>query len=400
MPDQASLHSSASIRPVGRHRAVPPLASLRVLDHSDDVLRMSDGCWAWQKTSRSEEASAATHQPSYTLQSQQPSFCLSDASTTTNPPSQRSSPTGMEMNESEPSPFRLPSHPDSSPELGEEPSPSEDSDEFEERQNSCMNSAHAHDLLPKNHNPQGNYYDTYTIRQWFMQMDADHSGEISKDEFISFLRNHKTLSHMMLMGSQVQMSDSAVSKTSSPETAKRVSQALAVRRLIKLFNEMDKDGNQSMDWEEFLEFFRRAGYLLEYTTKDNPRDRAAEIIAGECQRLSASSTPVCVNAMSLHARRGSEASWASEQLKQLKKAEFLLPRRHTCDGPAALGLDKIPRPTCGLRQELAAELQSDVIAGDAQGRKGAKSPTSMPTRPLGSLVTPLSDLTNWAPNDM
>jgi len=45
-----------------------------------------------------------------------------------------------------------------------------------------------------------------------------------------------------------------------------------------LLEDVDEDKNGTLEWEEFIEFFRRAGYLLEYATKDNPREQIAGIL--------------------------------------------------------------------------------------------------------------------------
>ena len=37
-----------------------------------------------------------------------------------------------------------------------------------------------------------------------------------------------------------------------------------LKRMIKICTEMDVDGSGAMDMSEFIDFFRRTGYLLEY----------------------------------------------------------------------------------------------------------------------------------------
>jgi len=147
-------------------------------------------------------------------------------------------------------------------------------------------------------------YDACTIRTWFMMMDTDGDGVVSKDEFVTFLRDRPILP--------------LNEKADSGGT--RMAQAVLQRRLIKLFNEIDTNKNKTMEFEEFLTVFRRAGYLLEYTLADNPRDRAAEMLA---------SVPV-TSSVSLSSRaqrcrsslRGSECCWAIEQQERIRSGSF------------------------------------------------------------------------------
>jgi len=143
-------------------------------------------------------------------------------------------------------------------------------------------------------------YDACTIRTWFMMMDTDGDGVVSKDEFVTFLRDRPILP--------------LNEKADSGGT--RMAQAVLQRRLIKLFNEIDTNKNKTMEFEEFLTVFRRAGYLLEYTLADNPRDRAAEMLA---------SVPVTSRANLLQrCRRGSERCWAIEQQERLRARSSLI----------------------------------------------------------------------------
>merc|ERR1712224_1091885 len=99
-------------------------------------------------------------------------------------------------------------------------------------------------------------------------MDQDGDGSISKEEFVSFLRDRPVLQNMLLNTWQNREPDSDGEPKNSP-TPKIIAQAVLQRRLIRLFKEIDVDKSNSMEFEEFLMFFRRAGYLLEYTLTDN-----------------------------------------------------------------------------------------------------------------------------------
>jgi len=180
-------------------------------------------------------------------------------------------------------------------------------------------------------------YDACTIRTWFMMMDQDGDGTISKDEFVAFLRERPALQKMLFAGSfsvrgQTEDADSDGERAPT-QVSPKMAQAVLQRRMIKLFNEIDVNRNRSMEFEEFLEFFRRAGYLLEYTLTNNPRDRAAELLA------SAPKNRPCNMNSARRARRGSECCWAIEQQQKLLQPSDS-PRRNSesavLESPAAL----------------------------------------------------------------
>jgi hypothetical protein len=219
-------------------------------------------------------------------------------------------------------------------------------------------------------------YDACTIRTWFMMMDGDGDGVISKDEFVSFLRERPALQKMLLSTGPNRQADSdGEGIPFPPQTSQRMAQAVLQRRLIKLFNEIDVNKNKRMEFEEFLTFFRRAGCLLEYTLTDNPRDRAAELLA------SVPSMGGNVRSSAQAVRRGSECSWAINQLSRLRVPDHASPRRHSdsavLESPAAfweeavvLGPRRPPwgRRICGISrpsmEESTPVSRSDVSLDD------------------------------------
>jgi len=54
--------------------------------------------------------------------------------------------------------------------------------------------------------------------------------------------------------------------------------ATLVKSMLKMWPMIDTDKNGTLEWEEFIEFFRINGFFLEYRTKDNPKDRMAQIL--------------------------------------------------------------------------------------------------------------------------
>lgn len=137
-------------------------------------------------------------------------------------------------------------------------------------------------------------FDVVTLRNWFIEMDGESSGHVTKDGFMSFLRSRPQLRRLMLQTHDTNKQQkaggptldkghvaSARLKTGASSTrtpSSREAEALEMRRLLKLLKEIDEDKNGTLEWEEFIEFFRRAGYLLEYATKENPREEIASIM--------------------------------------------------------------------------------------------------------------------------
>jgi hypothetical protein len=48
--------------------------------------------------------------------------------------------------------------------------------------------------------------------------------------------------------------------------------------MMRAWKIIDADKNGTLEWEEFVDFFRASGYLLVYEVEDNPKDRMAEVL--------------------------------------------------------------------------------------------------------------------------
>merc|ERR1712070_796074 len=59
-----------------------------------------------------------------------------------------------------------------------------------------------------------------------------------------------------------------------------------IYRIKEILKEVDTDGSGTMEWDEFVDFFRRAGLLLEYHTEYN-LNRTTLCSEMETQRLKA-----------------------------------------------------------------------------------------------------------------
>jgi len=117
-------------------------------------------------------------------------------------------------------------------------------------------------------------FDELTIRQWFNCIDTDGNGCLDKQEWLDFLRANPKLKKLILRGCDaIGLVDQKVSQSflQGKEDAREM------RRLLKIWKEIDTDGSGTLEWAEFVDFFRRTGNLLEYRNP-NPKQRMAEIV--------------------------------------------------------------------------------------------------------------------------
>lgn len=117
-------------------------------------------------------------------------------------------------------------------------------------------------------------FDILTLRQVFNDMDTDQNGGVDKYEWMQYLRENPRLKSLVLRG--------CYDLNEKVDGGQVKQEAKEMRRLLKVWRELDQDRNGSLEWEEFVEYFRRNGLFLEYQTKEeNPRTRLAELISGE-----------------------------------------------------------------------------------------------------------------------
>lgn len=119
------------------------------------------------------------------------------------------------------------------------------------------------------------FFDIFTIRQWFMEMDSNRSGSVTKQEFIHFLRNRPRLRRLFIDAGKQRRQQY---KGDATQITDSQAEALEMRRLLKLLKEIDEDGNGTLEFEEFLDFWRVSGFLLEYETPSNPREQIAAVL--------------------------------------------------------------------------------------------------------------------------
>merc|ERR1712032_1577287 len=182
-------------------------------------------------------------------------------------------------------------------------------------------------------------FNTETLARWFMAIDKDNSGTVSPKELKLALRNSHELRHLFChlqglafaeSGSKtmspssrgVTKTSTVMSRTMSPipnladgrlssgyllesgelpeegdvkEAMQKLKDRKAeLKRLNNILRDLDEDASGCMSFEEFVEFFKRAGLLLEYSTGQNYSDnhpnldylmRRATMAHGICAHL-------------------------------------------------------------------------------------------------------------------
>lgn len=98
------------------------------------------------------------------------------------------------------------------------------------------------------------------LSKWFRDIDVNQTGSITQRELIVALRRHRGLQAMFCMMHGLEYGDAHTGSGEAATKARRDE----VHRIKAIFREIDDDGSGIMEEAEFVEFFRRAGLLLEY----------------------------------------------------------------------------------------------------------------------------------------
>jgi len=114
-------------------------------------------------------------------------------------------------------------------------------------------------------------FDLLRLREWFNQLDSGRTGSVTRSEWIRFMHTNQELCKLM-------RGESARESVLLGKDAHREAEALQLRKMFKVWEKIDLDKNGTLEWDEFVEFFRLNGFLLEYMEKDNPKDRMAEVL--------------------------------------------------------------------------------------------------------------------------
>jgi Ca2+-binding EF-hand superfamily protein len=119
-------------------------------------------------------------------------------------------------------------------------------------------------------------FNVSTLRRWFQEIDMDKSGSITRRELIVALRHHKEL--------QILLGATATSTAALADFKKYHQEAYCtidaqnaeLKRIIRILHQVDTDSSGSVEWDEFVELFRRGGFLVEYKTCDSLNDTSFE----------------------------------------------------------------------------------------------------------------------------
>lgn len=110
-------------------------------------------------------------------------------------------------------------------------------------------------------------FDKQRLKGWFKEIDQKNTGGISQREFIVAMRSMKGLQAMFCMVNGIEYVDTGTGSAMGEAAVQAKREE--VRRIKEILTEIDTDGSGTMEWEEFVEFFRKAGLLLEYQTQES-----------------------------------------------------------------------------------------------------------------------------------
>jgi len=127
--------------------------------------------------------------------------------------------------------------------------------------------------LQKREAAQVAQWDMFTLRQWFNIMDVDGDGSITRHEWLKFLVKHPKLRDVFL-GDSGQPVKNRFSQAGSQQI-----QAFRMEQVVTVLKDVF-DNSETIGFEDFLDFFRRTGHLMEYQSDAdaNPRMHMADLL--------------------------------------------------------------------------------------------------------------------------
>eukprot|EP00747_Dinoflagellata_sp_TGD_P179649 gnl/TRDRNA2_/TRDRNA2_30771_c0_seq1.p1 gnl/TRDRNA2_/TRDRNA2_30771_c0~~gnl/TRDRNA2_/TRDRNA2_30771_c0_seq1.p1 ORF type:complete len:354 (-),score=68.75 gnl/TRDRNA2_/TRDRNA2_30771_c0_seq1:71-1132(-) len=113
----------------------------------------------------------------------------------------------------------------------------------------------------------GARFNIRTLKHWFQELDIKDTGSIQARDLLVSLRKRDDLQAMLCVAASVGDEES-VEETKNASTAEEKTKARReeMKRIRGILASIDTDGSGSLEWEEFVDFFRRSGLLLEYET--------------------------------------------------------------------------------------------------------------------------------------
>lgn len=181
-------------------------------------------------------------------------------------------------------------------------------------------------------------YDALTLRQWFTVMDTSRSGHVAKQDFFQFINANKSLKLLILHGGTDCNPGSPFDRFSEQGVQKLKEEAREMRQLLRIWKEIDEDGNGTLEWDEFLEFFKRTGHLLEYQDSQHPRARLSQILG------------------TMHEEESSVDANTFEEFEKLAKNHTQGQRRRSLE-VAALNFKPVCNTVADAQQGLAGRVQ-------------------------------------------
>eukprot|EP00928_Gymnodinium_smaydae_P060764 TRINITY_DN4455_c1_g1_i1.p1 TRINITY_DN4455_c1_g1~~TRINITY_DN4455_c1_g1_i1.p1 ORF type:complete len:478 (+),score=50.34 TRINITY_DN4455_c1_g1_i1:151-1584(+) len=111
--------------------------------------------------------------------------------------------------------------------------------------------------------------DILTVRQWFDEMDWKGDGYVAKQAYLAALKDNAWFRQYIVY-----------KERRLPSSVKPTAMELSfeLRKGLRFWREMDRGRKNTIDWDDFVEFFRRSGLLFEYQNSDNPRTKMAELM--------------------------------------------------------------------------------------------------------------------------
>lgn len=85
------------------------------------------------------------------------------------------------------------------------------------------------------------------MRQFFTRLDDEGAGKITKNQWVDFFKRNANLRKLLLK---------------DEDDAEAEDDARIMRRLLRQVKEVDTNKDGFVDWDEFLGYFRRCGYVL------------------------------------------------------------------------------------------------------------------------------------------
>mmetsp|Transcript_44445 Transcript_44445/g.95844 ORF Transcript_44445/g.95844 Transcript_44445/m.95844 type:complete len:788 (-) Transcript_44445:68-2431(-) len=122
---------------------------------------------------------------------------------------------------------------------------------------------------PRTNFPRGEAFGPRNLRRMFKNIDTDHSGSIDGLELIEVLRQDPSLIRLFkkLQG------DSSFEDSSSIRNLTDRDKVYVIKSLL---HTGDADGNGTMEWPEFLEFFQRSRLYLEWKSRPDLNELSSE----------------------------------------------------------------------------------------------------------------------------